>query len=98
VLSITRSFAASYATVPIRVNAVCPGIVATPMQERVLEDVAAIRGVAVAELEAGRNRLVPLGRASSADECAGLVAFLLSDEAAYMTGQAVNWTGGMVMS
>lgn len=97
VLSITRSFAATYATVPIRVNAICPGIVDTPMQERVLEDVAAIRGLTVAELEEGRNRLVLLGRASSADECAGLVAFLLSDQAAYMTGQAVNWTGGMVM-
>jgi NAD(P)-dependent dehydrogenase (short-subunit alcohol dehydrogenase family) len=97
VLSITRSFAATYAKVPIRVNAVCPGIVDTPMQDRVLEDVAAIRGLSIAELEEGRNRLVPLGRASSADECAGLVAFLLSDEAAYMTGQAVNWSGGMVM-
>ena len=40
--------------------------------------------------------MVPLGRVSSADECAGAIWFLLSDESAYMTGQAINWTGGMV--
>ena len=43
-----------------------------------------------------RNNAVPLGRAASADECAGAIWFLLSDEAAYMTGQAVNFTGGLV--
>jgi NAD(P)-dependent dehydrogenase (short-subunit alcohol dehydrogenase family) len=39
---------------------------------------------------------VPLGRGSSPAECAGLIWFLLSDEAAYMTGQAINFTGGLV--
>ena len=43
-----------------------------------------------------RTRLVPLGRGSSPEECAGLIWFLLSDEAAYMTGQAINFTGGLV--
>ena len=43
-----------------------------------------------------RNKTVPLGRAASAEECAGAIWFLLSDEAAYMTGQAVNFTGGLV--
>ncbi|MFN0152994.1 MAG: SDR family NAD(P)-dependent oxidoreductase [Gaiella sp.] len=96
VLSITRSFASALASRPVRVNAICPGIVDTPMQDRVLADVAALRQTTVAELESGRTRLVPLGRSSSSDECAGVIAFLLSDEAAYMTGQAVNFTGGMV--
>jgi NAD(P)-dependent dehydrogenase (short-subunit alcohol dehydrogenase family) len=97
VLSVTRSFAAAYAKIPIRVNAVLPGITDTPMQDKVLEEVAAIRGITVAELEAGRLDAVPLGRTSSPDECAGLIAFLLSDEAAYMTGQSVNFTGGMLV-
>lgn len=96
VLSLTRSFATALALIPIRVNAICPGIVDTPMQDRVLEDVAALRGTTVADLQNGRTRLVPLGRSSSADECAGVIAFLLSDEASYMTGQALNFTGGMV--
>ncbi len=97
VLSITRSFASAYARIPIRVNAILPGITDTPMQDKVLEEVAAIRGITVAELETGRLNAVPLGRTSSPDECAGLVAFLLSGEAAYMTGQSINFTGGMLV-
>jgi NAD(P)-dependent dehydrogenase (short-subunit alcohol dehydrogenase family) len=96
VLSITRSFAYAFAPNGIRVNAICPGIVDTPMQERVLADVAAERGMSVEELSAARNRTVPLGRSASADECAAAIWFLLSDEAAYMTGQAINFTGGLV--
>jgi NAD(P)-dependent dehydrogenase (short-subunit alcohol dehydrogenase family) len=95
ILSITRSFA--YALAPrIRVNALCPGIVDTPMQDKVLDEVAVVRGTTREELEAARTGTVPLGRASSAAECAGAIWFLLSDASAYMTGQSINWTGGMV--
>jgi NAD(P)-dependent dehydrogenase (short-subunit alcohol dehydrogenase family) len=97
ILSITRSFAYALASRPIRVNAICPGIVDTPMQESVLNEVARKRGTSAEQLSEQRNRSVPLGRASSADECAGAIWFLLSDEAAYMTGQAINFTGGLVM-
>lgn len=97
VLSITRSFAYAYAPNNVRVNAICPGIVDTPMQEKVLAEVAARRGMTVEELSTARNKTVPLGRSSSAEECAGLIWFLLSDAAGYMTGQAINYTGGLVM-
>jgi NAD(P)-dependent dehydrogenase (short-subunit alcohol dehydrogenase family) len=97
ILSITRSFAYALAPRPVRVNAICPGIIDTPMQDHVLEHVSRIRGLPLADLSAARNRTVPLGRAASADECAGAIWFLLSDESAYMTGQAVNFTGGLVM-
>ncbi|HEX4243354.1 MAG TPA: SDR family oxidoreductase [Steroidobacteraceae bacterium] len=97
ILSITRSFAHALATRPIRVNAICPGIVDTPMQDKVLDEVARERATTAAQLSEARNRSVPLGRASSADECAGAIWFLLSDDAAYMTGQAINFTGGQVM-
>jgi len=97
VLSITRSFAYAFASNGVRVNAICPGIIDTPMQDRVLAEVAAKRGMTVEELSEARNRTVPLGRAASADECAGAIWFLLSDEAGYMTGQAINYTGGLVM-
>jgi NAD(P)-dependent dehydrogenase (short-subunit alcohol dehydrogenase family) len=96
VLSLTRSFAYAFAPAGVRVNAICPGIVDTPMQEKVLADVAAERGITVAALSTARNKTVPLGRAASADECAGAIWFLLSDESAYMTGQAINFTGGLV--
>jgi NAD(P)-dependent dehydrogenase (short-subunit alcohol dehydrogenase family) len=96
ILSITRSFAFALASRPVRVNAILPGIVDTPMQEAVLETVAPMRGATADEWRAARNKLVPLGRGSSPDECASLIWFLLSDESAYMTGQAINFTGGLV--
>jgi NAD(P)-dependent dehydrogenase (short-subunit alcohol dehydrogenase family) len=98
VISITRSFAYALASRPIRVNAVCPGITDTPMQDHVLEEVARIRGTTFEALSQGRLSSVPLGRTSTPDECAGLIRFLLSDEAGYMTGQALNFSGGLVMT
>jgi NAD(P)-dependent dehydrogenase (short-subunit alcohol dehydrogenase family) len=96
VLSITRSFAHALADAPIRVNAVCPGLVSTPMQSQVLEEVAALRNTTVEALSSSRTANVPLGRECTPEECAGVICFLLSDDAAYMTGQAVNVTGGLV--
>jgi NAD(P)-dependent dehydrogenase (short-subunit alcohol dehydrogenase family) len=96
ILSITRSFAYALADRRVRVNAICPGIVETEMQERFLEGVSQKRGMSRGELDAQRKKTVPLGRGASAAECAGLIWFLLSDEAAYMTGQAINFTGGLV--
>lgn len=96
ILSITRSFAYALADRPVRVNAICPGIVETEMQESVLKGIAGLRGISVEELSRQRNKNVPLGRGASAEECAGLIWFLLSDQSAYMTGQAINFTGGMV--
>ncbi len=96
ILSITRSFAYGLAKIPVRVNAVCPAIIDTPMQDKVLEQVAPQRGMTVEELAAIRNASVPLGRAASPEELAGLIWFLLSEKPGYMTGQAVNYGGGYV--
>ncbi|WP_419928281.1 SDR family NAD(P)-dependent oxidoreductase [Candidatus Poriferisocius sp.] len=96
VLSITRSFAYSLAPIPVRVNAICPGIIDTPMQDVVLEEVSAIRGLTPQQLSDLRESSVPLGRGASPDELAELIWFLLSDGAGYMTGQAVNFDGGLV--
>lgn len=96
ILSITRSFAYALASRPVRVNAICPGIVDTPMQDTVLAGMAKLRGLQVEDMDAARNKTVPLGRPARPEECAGAIWFLLSDEAGYMTGQAVNFTGGLV--
>jgi NAD(P)-dependent dehydrogenase (short-subunit alcohol dehydrogenase family) len=96
ILSITRSFAYALAPREVRVNAILPGIVDTPMQEAVIAKVAPMRGQSAEDWRVARNKAVPLGRGSSPQECAGLVWFLLSDEASYLTGQAINFTGGLV--
>jgi len=96
VLSITRTFAHAYAARGVRVNAVCPGIVETPMQDDVLERLGRIRGASDTVIHAARLETVPLRRSGIPAECAAVIRFLLSDEASYMTGQAVNVSGGLV--
>jgi NAD(P)-dependent dehydrogenase (short-subunit alcohol dehydrogenase family) len=97
VLSITRSFAYAFGPKGVRVNAICPGIVDTPMQDKVLERLAEIRGITVADITSKRLTTVPLGRASEPRETAGFIFFLISDEGSYFTGQALSQDGGIVM-
>lgn len=97
VLSITRSFALAHAARGMRVNAVCPGIIDTPMQEKLLYEMAVWRGTTPDELYRQRLTTVPMGRSAAASECAEVIVFLLSPAASYMTGQALNVTGGLVV-
>ncbi|MBX5441384.1 MAG: SDR family oxidoreductase [Solirubrobacteraceae bacterium] len=97
ILSITRSFAYALAPRGIRVNAICPGIIDTPMQDAVLEEVARLRGITPQELSQAREAGVPLRRGASPAECAGAIWFLLSDDSSYMTGEAMNVSGGLTM-
>jgi NAD(P)-dependent dehydrogenase (short-subunit alcohol dehydrogenase family) len=96
VLSMTRTFAAAWARRGVRVNAVCPGVIETPMNETVLEGIASIRGVPREQVELARNAAIPMGRPAAPGEVADVVAFLLSDESGYMTGQSINVTGGTI--
>ncbi len=98
ILAVTRSLAHAFGPRGVRVNAVLPGIIETPMQDGVLERISAIRGVTKAELEASRTEQIPLERrAGTARECATTIAFLLSGASSYMTGQALSVDGGVVM-
>ena len=96
VLSATRTFAHGYAGRGVRVNAVCPGLIDTPMNDVVIDGIAPLRGVEPDEYGRARLGAVPLGRLADPREVAEVIVFLLSDAASYMTGQSVNVTGGMI--
>lgn len=94
VIGLTQSLAREVAPRGVRVNAVCPGIVAgTEMRAQIDRESRAL-GRPTSEERVG---LIPLGRLGEADDVASVVAFLASDEARYMTGQAINVTGGLWM-
>jgi 3-oxoacyl-[acyl-carrier protein] reductase len=79
----TKSLALEVASRGITVNAIAPGIITTPMSENVFDDEAIAR-------------LVPMKRAGSPAEVAGLVSYLASDEAGYVTAQVISINGGMI--
>ena len=86
VIGFTKSLAKEVASRNITVNAVAPGFIATDMTS-VLTD----------EQKAEMACTIPLGRAGEPQDVANAVLFLVSDEAAYITGQVLNVDGGMVM-
>lgn len=94
VVGFTQGLAQELAPHGITVNAVCPGIVHTPMWEELDRVLAKRQGKKEGEILASRKEQIPLGRLEQPEDVAGVVAFLLSEDAAYMTGQAVNVTGG----
>jgi NAD(P)-dependent dehydrogenase (short-subunit alcohol dehydrogenase family) len=93
-IGLTQAIASEMAEHGIRVNAVCPGII-VDTQMRV-EAEARNRAQGLPDV-ATRLRGIPLRRAGTPADVANLVAFLCSDQADYMTGQAVNVTGGLWM-
>ena len=96
-LAMTRSWAHVLAPRNINVNSVLPGITDTPMQEHVLHRLSELRETPYRELEADRLNGIPMKRAAQPAEIAGLIHFLITDEAKYITGQALSQDGGSVM-
>ncbi|MDE2396987.1 MAG: SDR family oxidoreductase [Burkholderiales bacterium] len=93
----TQSLARELAPLGIRVNAVCPGFVRTAMQAREVQWEAELRGLSPEQVLQGYIAQTPLGRLEEPEDVAGVVAFLMSDAARFMTGQSINVTGGVFM-
>jgi NAD(P)-dependent dehydrogenase (short-subunit alcohol dehydrogenase family) len=98
VLAITRSLATYFGPAGVRVNAVLPGITDTPMQDKVLHEIAVLRDTTPEALHQTRLDAVPLQRRGCEPrEMAEPILFLLSSAASYMTGQALAVDGGLIM-
>lgn len=97
IISITQSAALALAPYRITVNAICPGIVPTPMWDRIDEERGQLFGAKPGEAADAFVNIVPLKRAATGEDIAGAVAFFCSDDADYITGQALNVDGGFEM-
>lgn len=95
-IGLTKSLARDYGRQGIRVNAVCPGWVRTPMADEEMRELARQRGVTVNEeaLYQEVTKDIPLARPAEAGEIASVVGFLLSDLASYITGATLVVDGG----
>ena len=96
VIALTQSLAGEVAAQGIRVNAVCPGVIVDTAMRDQAE--ALNRAQGLPDVDARVKSLVPMRRAGLPAEVANVVAFLVSDNASYMTGQALNITGGLWMN
>lgn len=98
VISYTQSAALAMAPLGIRVNAIAPGVVDTPMWQHVDALFARHEGLPLGEKKRRVGLEVPLGRMGTPGDIAGAAVFLASDDAAYITAQTLNVDGGNVMS
>lgn len=94
VLGLTKAAALEFAPRQITVNCVCPGFVKTSMQDREIVWEAAMRGITPEEVLQGYIDKTPLGRLCYPEDVADVVGFLVSPEAKFLTGEAVNVAGG----
>ncbi len=96
VIALTQSVAGELAARGIRVNAICPGTIVDTRMRDEAEALNTAQGLP--DVQTRVKTVIPMRRAGTPDDVAGVVAFLLSADAAYMTGQAINITGGLWMN
>jgi NAD(P)-dependent dehydrogenase (short-subunit alcohol dehydrogenase family) len=97
VISMTYIAAHQLAEHDITVNAICPGVVLTPMLDDMLAERAAQTGLSVEALKERMCEPIPIGRANLPEDIAAMVVFLAGPGARNITGQTVNVDGGLIM-
>jgi 3-oxoacyl-[acyl-carrier protein] reductase/meso-butanediol dehydrogenase/(S,S)-butanediol dehydrogenase/diacetyl reductase len=97
VIGLTQMLARELAPHNITVNAICPGSTDTDMMDGTFRRTGERMGIPFEMVKQGVRMFVPLGRQGEPHEIAGVVAYLASKKAAYITGQAINVDGGAVM-
>lgn len=97
VIMLTRVQALELAPYGIRVNAVCPAQIDTPLERWSWELEARLLGKEVDQVRQEKISQIPVGRVGTPDDVAEVVRLLVSNRASYMTGQAINITGGQLM-
>ena len=83
--ALVRSLAADFSSIGLRVNAIAPGLMQTPATERMVSNESAAKQIAAQ---------YPLGRYGQASDAANLAAFLISDQASWISGQIISVDGG----
>ena len=96
IIGLTQSVAAEFAPA-IRCNCICPSVVQTPMWDKQIADYANKKNIKVEEVMPRFVNNTPMKRLCYFEDVTNLVTFLLSDNSSYMTGQALNLTGGACM-
>jgi NAD(P)-dependent dehydrogenase (short-subunit alcohol dehydrogenase family) len=97
IIGLTQSLAAEFARHGIRVNAMCPGVVFTPLWQEMKADYARKRSMQPEEVRPYLESKIPMGRLCTVEDVARTAVFLASEDATYITGQAINISGGSVM-
>jgi NAD(P)-dependent dehydrogenase (short-subunit alcohol dehydrogenase family) len=99
-IGFTQALAAEVGGHGITVNAVCPGTVMTPLLDvpgGIFDTYPKMAGITREQYERKVLRTIPVGRFETPEDVAGAVSFLASDDAAYITGEALNVSGGQTM-
>lgn len=98
-IGLTQSLAMDLAPHGVRINAVCPGnlLDGTLWQQSLYEQYAKTQGLTPEEVRRKYESQVPLGRGCSYEDVSNVIVFLCSEDSSYMTGQALNVTGGQEM-
>jgi NAD(P)-dependent dehydrogenase (short-subunit alcohol dehydrogenase family) len=97
VIMLTKVMATDLAAQDIRVNAICPGLIMTDLQQFRIQTEADVFGMSYDEAKARLAKTVPMERLGDPKEVADLAVYLASEQSSYITGQAVNIGGGVMM-